>query len=161
FFALATATICGVAFGLVPALRASSTPLVETLKEGGRSGSGMRHRRTQQALVVAEIALALVLSIGAGLMIPSFAPLERVGPGFEPWHVRTFRLGVRRTQYETSERGKAFYGAWLDRIEAPPGVRAAGLTISLPPDLLQMTENSMVEGQTLPPNQSAPIGPLV
>ena len=161
-FALATATICGVAFGLAPALRASNMPLVETLKDGGRSGTaGMRHRRTQQALVVAEIALALVLSIGAGLMIRSFAALERVNPGFEPSHLLTFRLAVPRTQYDNADKLTAFYGALLDRIESLPGVRAAGLSISLPPDLLQMTDNFMVEGQTLPPNQSAPVGPLL
>jgi putative ABC transport system permease protein len=162
FFALTTATICGVVFGLAPALRASNTPLVETLKEGGRGGmAGLRHRRTQRALVVAEIALALVLSIGAGLMIRSFAALERVSPGFEPSHLLTFRLAVPRTQYDTNDKVQAFYGALLERIESLPGVRAAGLTISLPPYLLQMTDNFMVEGQTLPPNQSAPIGPLV
>ena len=162
FFALTTATICGVVFGLAPAWRASNTPLVETLKGGGRGGmAGLRHRRTQQALVVAEIALALVLSIGAGLMIRSFTALERVSPGFEPSHLLTFRLAVPRTQYDTNDKVKAFYGALLDRIESLPGVRAAGLTISLPPDMLQMTDNFMVEGQTLPTNQSAPVGPLV
>jgi putative ABC transport system permease protein len=66
-FTLAVATSCRVAFGIVPALRASRTPLAETLKEGGRAGTASAgHRRIQRALVVAEIALALVLSIGAG-----------------------------------------------------------------------------------------------
>jgi putative ABC transport system permease protein len=102
-----------------------------------------------------------VLSIGAGLMIRSFAALERVNPGFEPSHLLTFRLAVPRTQYDNPDKLKAFYSALLDRIESLPGVRAAGLGISLPPDLLQMTDNFMVEGQTLPPNQSAPVGPLL
>ena len=67
-FALVAASMCGVVFGLAPALRASRTPLVETLKEGGRGASGASQRRAQRLLVVAEIALALILSVGAGLM---------------------------------------------------------------------------------------------
>src|SRR5262249_13898273 len=85
--ALITSAPCGILFGLVPALRASRTPLVETLNEGGRGGTGARHRRVQQALAVAEIALALILSAGAGLMVRSLAELRRVNPGFNPDHL--------------------------------------------------------------------------
>src|SRR5262249_18931411 len=77
-FTLGVATLCGLLFGAAPALRGSSTPLVDTLKDGGRGSSGVGRRRAQRLLVVAEIALALMLSVGAGLMIRSFAALQRV-----------------------------------------------------------------------------------
>ena len=93
-FAVAVAAVCGVLFGVAPALRASRTPLVETLKDGGRGGTGIGQRRAQRLLVVSEIALALMLSVGAGLMIRSFAALQRVSPGFEPAHLLTFRLSA-------------------------------------------------------------------
>jgi putative ABC transport system permease protein len=159
-FALGVASICGVAFGLVPALRASRTPLVETLKEGGRAGSDSGHRRVQRLLVVSEIALALVLSVGAGLMIRSFAELQRVSPGFDPERLLTFELSLPSVRYDRAASVR-FFDTLVQRLEALPGVRSVGLTISLPPNLLQVTDNFMVEGQVLPPNQSAPVGPMV
>src|SRR5436190_2145348 len=160
-FALATASACGLLFGLIPALRASHVPLVETLKEGGRGVSGGGHRRVQRLLVVAEIALALMLSTGAGLMVRSFVALQRVNPGFEASHLLTFRLSLPQTKYQNGAEQRDFYSRLLQRLEALPGVRSAALTISVPPDVLAMTDNFMVEGQTLPPNQSAPLGPLI
>jgi len=160
-FASATASACGLLFGLIPALRASHVPLVETLKEGGRGVSGGGHRRVQRLLVVAEIALALMLSTGAGLMVRSFVALQRVNPGFEPSHLLTFRLSLPQTKYQNGAEQRDFYSRLLQRLEALPGVRSAALTISVPPDVLAMTDNFMVEGQTLPPNQSAPLGPLI
>jgi putative ABC transport system permease protein len=160
-FTFAAAALSGLLFGVAPALRASKTPLVETLKDGGRGGSGVRHRRTQRLLVVSEIALALMLSVGAGLMIRSLAALQRVSPGFEPSHLLTFRLSLPAAQYDTRAKVRDFYLALVERLEALPGVRAAGLTVSLPPHLLSMTDTFMPEGMTLPPNQSAPLGPLL
>jgi putative ABC transport system permease protein len=160
-FALGVASICGVVFGLVPALRASRTPLVETLKDGGRGASGTSHRRVQRLLVVAEIALALVLSAGAGLMIRSFAELQRVSPGFDPGHLLTFEVALPRASYKDDAAVRRFYDALIQKLEAVPGVRSVGLTVSLPPNLLQVTDNFMVDGQVLPPNQSAPVGPVV
>jgi predicted permease len=159
-FALGTAAACGVLFGLAPAMRAWRMPLVETLKQAGRSG-GRAHRRAQQTVVVAEIALALVLSIGAGLMIRSFSALTRVNPGFAADHLLTFRTALPDAQYDTGDKVQAFYLSLLQRLEAIPGVRAAGLTVSLPPNLLSMTDNFTVEGQAVLPDQSAPIGPLL
>ncbi len=160
-FALAVAMFCGVIFGLIPALRAAHTPLVETLKDGGRGVAGGSHRRAQRLLVVSEIALALMLSVGAGLMVRSFVALQRVSPGFEPSHLLTFRLSLPRSEYPDRVAQRSFYTRLLQELEALPGVQAAGLTISLPPHLLEMTDNFMVEGQVLPPNQSAPVGPLL
>lgn len=161
-FSLTIAAGCGVAFGIVPALRASGTPLVETLKEGGRTGSASaRHRRTQRVLVVSEIALALVLSIGAGLMIRSFAALERVNPGFTPAHLLTMQLSLPAARYDTPQKVTAFYDALQSALQSIPSVQSVGYAVSLPPDLLSMTDNFMVEGHTLPPNQSLPVAPLL
>ncbi len=160
-FTLTLAAVCGVLFGLAPALRAARTPLVDALKDGGRGGPGGGHRRVQGALVVAEIALALMLSVGAGLMIRSFAALQRVSPGFEPAHLLTFLVSLPDAPYDTGDKVRAFYTALLARLDALPGVTASGLTNSLPPHLLSMTDNFMPEGMVLPPNQSAPLGPLV
>jgi predicted permease len=159
-FALSVASLCGLIFSVAPAIRASHTPLVETLKEGGRL-AGASHRRVQRSLVVAEIALALMLSVGAGLMVRSFVALQHVSPGFEPSHLLTFRLSLPPAQYANGEAQRGFFSRLLQRLEALPGVQAAGLTISLPPYLLAMTDNFTVEGQVVPPNQSAPLGPLV
>ena len=160
-FALGVAAACGIAFGVVPALRASSAPLVESLKDGGRGASAAGHRRVQRLLVVAEIALAMILSVGAGLMVRSFAALQRVSPGFDPGHLLTFEVALPNASYKEDARVRAFYDALVQKLEAVPGVRSVGLTISLPPNLLQVTDNFMVEGQVLPPNQGAPIGPVV
>ena len=108
-----------------------------------------------------EIALALILSVGAGLMIRSFAALQRASPGFEPSHLLRFQLSRPYAQYDSGARVRDFYTRLVQRLEGVPGVTAAGLTISLPPHLLQMTDNFMPEGMTLPPNESAPVGPLV
>jgi len=159
-FTAIVATVCGVLFGIAPALRAWRTPLVEALKAAGRAGASPGRRRAQQVLVVSEIALALMLVIGAGLMIRSLAALQRVNPGFEPSHLLTFRLSLPQ-QYDTGEKIRAYYNTLVDRIETLPGVRAVGLTKSLPPHLLQMTDTFMTEGMTLPPNKSAPLGPLL
>src|SRR6185295_8139303 len=160
-FAVAAASVCGVLFGLAPALRASRAPLVETLKEGGRSGSSAGHRRLQRVLVVSEVALALMLSVGAGLMVRSLAELQRVSPGFDPGHLLTFELALPSVGYREDAKVRSFYDALLQKLEVVPGVRSAALAISLPPNLLQVTDNFMVEGQVLPPNQSAPVGPVV
>jgi predicted permease len=160
-FTFAIAAVCGVLFGIAPVLRGWSTPLAETLKDGGRGGAGVSHRRAQRLLVVGETALALMLSIGAGLMIRSLAALHGVRPGFEPSHLLTFHLSLPRAQYDSSTKVRDFYESLIQRLEALPGVRAAGLTVSLPPHLLLMTDNFMPEGMTLPPGRSAPLGPLL
>jgi len=114
-FALGTAALCGVLFGVVPALRARRIPLVETLKQGGRAGGGA-HRRAQRALVVAEIALALILSIAAGLMLRSFSALVRVSPGFASDHLLAFRTALPETRYETGDKVESFYSSLLEKI---------------------------------------------
>jgi predicted permease len=160
-FALGVSVVCGIVFGLAPAVGAARAPLVETLKEGSRAGTGTQHRRAQRAVVIAEIALALVLSVGAGLMIRTVAALQHVSPGFNADRLLTFELSLPQSQYPEPANVRTFYDTLLQKLTALAGVRSAGLTISLPPDILQVTDNFTVEGQVVPPNQSAPVGPLV
>ena len=125
--ALATAVI----FGLLPALHVDAP--AEALKEAGHTGTGSAHRaRLRSALVVAEVALALVLQIGAGLLVRSFARLQRVDPGFEPAGVMTADLWLPGTKYPQKAQQAAFFREVVRRVSAAPGVEAAGDVSRLP-----------------------------
>jgi predicted permease len=160
-FALGAATLAGIAFGVAPALRASRTELVDALKDGRGGTASAGHRRTQRALVVAEIALAVMLSISAGLMMRSFAALKRVNPGFASSRVLAVLLSAPSSRYDTPQKVSAFYDAVEAKLRTLPSVQSVGSSVSLPPDQNAMTDNFLVEGQTLPPNQSAPVAPLL
>lgn len=132
-FTLAVAVGAGLLFGIVPALRASSHELASELKEGGRGGTtgGMR-QRLRSGLVVAEVALSLVLLIGAGLMVQSLRQLQRVDKGFSEDNIFTARVSLPRTRYDGQEPTRRFFGALLDRVQALPGVKTASLTQIVP-----------------------------
>jgi putative ABC transport system permease protein len=130
--AFGVALVTGLLFGLLPALQASSPLLNEALKEGGRGADAARGKRLRSAIVVAEVALALVLSVGAGLMLRSFARLQNVNPGFNPENVLTASLSLPRAKYEEGPRVAAFYRRLLDEVAALPGVESAGLVDALP-----------------------------
>ena len=121
----------GVLFGLVPALRASRADINDTLKEGGRSGAAV-HGRSGRALVVAEISLSLVLLVGAGLLLRSFARLSDVEPGFAASDLLTFRLSLQPARYTTFVKGDAFYDDFFDRLRALPNVRSVTAINFLP-----------------------------
>ena len=126
-FTLGVSLLSGVVFGLLPALRTSSADLHETLKEGGRGASGTRHR-TQAAFVVAELAMALVLLVGAGLMVRTLARLWDVDPGFRPDGVVTF--GVKLAPSMAAKSPDAIRAALRDlhdRLAATPNVQAVSL----------------------------------
>jgi putative ABC transport system permease protein len=159
-FAVGTACVCALAFGLAPALRAARLPIVESLKDGGRGAAG-RQRRTQRALVVAEIALAMMLCVAAGLTIRSTAALARVNPGFAPAQLITFQLSLANARYDTPQKVAGFYDELRKRLQASPIVQSVGYTVSLPPNQNSMTDNFVAEGQVLPANQSAPVAPLL
>ena len=125
-------TICtGVLFGLAPALRGSRVNLGETLKEGGRALAGGGGQRLRNGLVVTEIALSLVLLVGAGLLIRSFMRVQQVEPGFDPRGLLSLRLSVAGTGYQ-GERGTEYYQKLLERVRTLPGVESAGAASILP-----------------------------
>jgi putative ABC transport system permease protein len=131
-FTSAVTVLTGVLFGLAPALRSSRVSLSETLKEGGRSQAGSGQHRLRNLLVVAEIALSLVLLIGAGLLIRSFIRVQQVEPGFAPHNVLSLRLSVEGTAYADKELRASFYQQLWERIRRLPGVEAAGGVSALP-----------------------------
>jgi len=132
-FTLAVSVLTGIAAGLFPALRAGKTDLNSTLKQGlGRTESQAGGSRTRNLLVVSEVALSLMLLIGAGLMIRTLWSLRRVNPGFDPQHVLTMTLTIPRAKYDTPLKQTAFYDEVLRRVRALPSVEAAGATDTLP-----------------------------
>jgi putative ABC transport system permease protein len=132
-FTLAVSLLTGVVFGLVPALHSSKTQLTETLKEGARGGSGegARRNRIRGVLVVSELAIAVVLLVGAGLLIQSLWRLRQVSPGFESQNLLTFVVGIPEVKYPTEKQAQ-FYHDLVARVESLPGVRSASAVIPLP-----------------------------
>jgi putative ABC transport system permease protein len=134
-FTLGLSLLTGLVFGLVPALRASRTgaDLAESLREGSRgSGNGRARQRLRGVLVTGEVALAVLLLVGAGLTARSFAALRAVDPGFEPAGVVTARVSPPIARYQERERWTGFYDALLERTRALPGVRGAALNTLVP-----------------------------
>jgi predicted permease len=125
--------LCGVLFGLVPALRASRVDLNETLKEGGRgAGTSGRGQQLRKLLVVAEVALSLVLLIGAGLLIRSYQRILSSHPGFDPHNVLALRLSLPAAKYAEPENISTFFQSASERIKTVPGVEAVATSYSLP-----------------------------
>jgi putative ABC transport system permease protein len=131
-FTAALSVLTGLAFGLLPALRASRPNLNEVLREAGRGTSGPGRGAVRAALVVSEIALALTLLVGAGLLVKSFVGLRSVNPGFDPANVLTLRIDLARARYAKPEQAAAFFGELQRRVAGLPGVEAAGMVSELP-----------------------------
>jgi putative ABC transport system permease protein len=128
-FSFLASVACGAAFGLIPALQASRPNPSQFLKEGER-GSTANHGRTRSALVIAEVGFSLVLLVGAGLLVKSFARLMEVNPGYDPDRLLTFNLELPSS---TAPAGQfAFYQQVLQRLRALPGVQAVGAVSRLP-----------------------------
>ncbi len=145
-FTFAVSLVTGILFGLVPALAASNPDLNETLKEGGRGGSGgVKRQRMRSAFVIAEITLALVLLVGAGLMLKSFWRLQRVDPGFNPDGVLTMRMMLPFGTYQKPAQRSAFYRQVLERIKSAPGVEAVSATSRVP--LTQGSNSGTISGE--------------
>ena len=125
--------LTGVLFGLAPALQVSKTNVNEILKEGGRGSSGgPRARRMRSALVVAELALTVVLLIGAGLMVRSFLKLYSIDLGIETDHLLTMRADLPTGKYDTPEKRRLQFEAILSKVQAVPGVSSATLSEAMP-----------------------------
>jgi predicted permease len=136
-FTCAVSILTGIVFGLAPAFRSTSVDLHSALKIGGRSthadgGFGAARRRLRNLLVVAEVALSMMLLIGAGLLIRSFIQLQRVSPGFDPEHVISMRLGASGRQFDNPDAAFEFRRRIGERIATVPGVTVRGAVSVLP-----------------------------
>jgi putative ABC transport system permease protein len=149
-FASVISVATGIVFGIAPALQASGTEPGEAMKEGGRAVASQTGQKLRSALVVSEIALTLVLLIGAGLLIRSFARLMQVSPGFNPNNVLTVGVSLPRSQGTPPAEATAFYGELFERIEAIPGVESVGAVTRLPLTAAGVSTNITIEGRALP-----------
>ena len=154
-FALALSVLSGIVFGLVPMLHFSTPRVLAGLKDGGRSASDSRSRnRARNVLVVAEIALALVLLVGSGLMLRTFQELRRVNPGFVNAHeVLTFRVTVPDALVSDPEVVARTHEEIARRLGQIPGVKSVGLSSSLTMDGLDSNDAVFVEDHPLPPGR--------
>ena len=125
-------SLCALIFGIVPALTASGATLTSALKEGGRSGSAARGNRTRGAFVVVEVALALVLLVGAGLLVRSFVRLLDQNPGFDPTRTVTMRISLPAARYGAEGQRAQFLNRFFQQVDALPGVEASGAISFLP-----------------------------
>ena len=146
-FLLAISFLVGIALGLAPAWPASRLQLNESLKESGGAGvGGATGGNLRNVLVVAEIALSLVLLVGAGLMIRSFARLLSIDPGYDANNLLTFQISLPDSKYPENSQVVAFYREALDRISACPGVRSVAISNTLPPSGTETDGPFYVEG---------------
>jgi putative ABC transport system permease protein len=127
----------------------SRTDPGDTLKEGGRSGAAGRRGAFGNALIVAEVALSLVLLVGAGLLVNSFARAYRSAPGFNPDRVLTMRIAPPEAKYSTFQRGETFYGDLYERLRSTPGVRSVGAINALPLSGFGGDRTFYIEGRTV------------
>ena len=158
-FTLATSVLTGVLFGLLPARQLLKGDLSLTLRESGRSAIGTRGSgRSRNLLVVTEIALSLILLIGAGLMLRSFIRLQSVDRGFQPDRLLTFKISMPVARYRTSAQIVPFYRQLAGRIQGLPGVEAVGSTTNLPVDGFHLVGMYFsVEGASPVPESQKPV----
>ena len=156
-FTLALSLLTGLVFGIAPAWQASRSDVLEPLKETARgSSSGRGQQRFRSVLVVSEVALALVLLAGAGLMARSFERLQEVRPGFRPGNVLSAQLVLPELKYKTKAEINSFADRLVARVEALPGVEAAGTVNPLPLTQEGWQTDYQIEGRPVPARGEAP-----
>jgi putative ABC transport system permease protein len=150
-FTLVVSILTGLLFGLTPAIESWRVRLSETLKEGGRTSAGSLSRHgLRRALVISEIALSLVLAVGAALLIKSFVNVARVNPGFRPESVVTMQLALPRTFYSDDTRAVEFFNRLLEQCSGIAGASAVGAAHNLPLTNENSQTSFLVEGQPKP-----------
>jgi predicted permease len=150
-FTLLISLITSLIFGLAPAIDASKPNLNEALKEGGRgSGAGAGRNRIRNALVIAEVALAVVLVTASGLMFRSFMHLQSVNPGFNPQNLITLEVELPEAKYHADQQQIAFQQQLLQRVASIPGVQSAGTVDNLPFSGNSFNSSFMIEGRPIP-----------
>lgn len=150
-FACGMATLAALLAGLVPALQASRTAVVSHLREGGRQGGGTSSRRTRSVLVAAEVALALVLLTGAGLLVRTLWSMQGLDRGFETDRVAVATVSPPAVSYPRAVEVRAFYERLLGGVRTLPGVEAAALTTGVLQPMLANSGIFSIEGRPLPP----------
>lgn len=157
-FALGASLLTGILSGIVPSLQASRTDINTVLKEESLSSIGTgRSRHIRSLLVVSQVSIALVLLIGAGLLVKSFVLLQRVSIGFKPDNVLTMQLALPGFKYPAGAQQVAFFNQLLQRLKTAPGVRSAGVVTNLPLSGAGMSTNFTIEGRPVPPPRDRPM----
>jgi predicted permease len=131
-FTFGVSLLTGVLFGALPALQISRIDLNQTLKEGGKGSAGVGRRNLSRALVMTEVALAVIVLVGAGLLVRSFQKLSRVDPGFRADHLLSLKIELSQSRYQREEQVRNFYQQLTSRIQELPGVRQVGVIDRLP-----------------------------
>jgi putative ABC transport system permease protein len=156
-FTSALTLLTGLGFGLFPALQSSRPNLNETLKDAGRGSTDDRRRRLiRGALVVSEVALAMVLLVGAGLLVKSFLRLRSVDPGFNPYNALTVGIQLSRMKYPEENQRVSFYKQLIEKVAALPGVQAVGAAMITPLSDKDYVLPFMIQGRPPYPAGSAP-----
>ncbi len=150
-FTMALSLFAGILFGLAPALKATRANLQQTMNQSGRSSTGVR-QRLQGTFVAVEVAMALVLLVGAGLMVRTLAALWRVNPGFNPGHAITFNLALAATPSTSSAETRARLRYFDQKMRAIPGVQAVSVTLGTRPMIHDSSLPFWIEGEPKPAN---------
>ena len=156
-FAILATLLTGILFGLAPALAAFQVRLSETLKEGSIAAESRARNRFRGALVVIEVAIAMLLTIGATLTMRTLLRLQATKPGFDAEGVLTASITLPTTKYAKPEQRFAFYQRLLDRVRVMPGVQAASMVSLIPLGGSNTGRNFIIEGQPAPRPEDAPI----
>src|SRR5262245_20221496 len=154
-FSMLVSLATGLVFGMAPAAQAAKVNLNEALKDGAMSG-GLRRNHFRNALVVAEVALALILLVCSGLLLNSFLRLQRVNPGFDSHNVLTFRIRLPANRYSQQTQVAPFYRELVSQIEAAPGVKSVSAISALPLSPYRGTTGFSIEGVATPPDNPVP-----
>lgn len=147
FFTLSISLLTGLIFGVAPAMQAAKPDLVQSLKEGAKGSESRRQGRLRSAIIIAEVAVSLVVLIGTGLMMKSFARLTSVDPGFKSERLLTFTVAL--AEYDAPEQRAQFAAKVIDEIKRLPGVEKVGGGTGLPPDIAQRVTRFEVEGREI------------
>jgi predicted permease len=157
-FTLGVSVLTGIVFGLAPAFQTSGGNLHDTLKEGGRSGQLGVRRGLRNVLVVVEMAAAVVLLVGAGLLVRSFMQLQQVNPGFQPDGVLSMLVSLPANKYKEPAQRAAFDRQLLEEVRGLAGVKGAATITSLPMSGWNQSGSFSIEGRQVAPGESRPHG---
>jgi putative ABC transport system permease protein len=153
-FTLGVSLLTGIVFGIAPALATTSPDVSERLKEGGRAGVGGKRRRFRDALVVAEVALALILLVSAGLLLQTLRNLHAIDAGFNPENILTMSTRLPSPKYADPSKRLAYFDAVVQKVRGLPGVAGAGFTSNLPFTSQGYTSGFSIEGRPFAPGTS-------